>query len=494
MSVFQTPYTTALRSRWLMLIALLGALLLGSLLVPAVAGAHAQLLETNPADGALLDSQPDTVTLTFNEPVQIVPDVMQLFDADGLVSTLEASASGPVINIALPDGLEDGSYVVNWRVLSADGHPLSGAVTFSIGEASATAIEIPEDDSNAMPVMGTLYGIAYLTLLLSVGIIWFRVYIVHAVDDQSIRIATVAAIISSVVHLLLIPLTRIRGAGESVAAILDPAMWEIEPLSRTLRAFSLVVIGLFYAVRYARAAVSPTARRRDRWAVALGGLLALGSLTVVGHTTTVGPTWVVHGADFIHGVAGATWLGGLIGLGIYLTRSIRGRASHGGPTPAEATNVVARFSFIAALVFAGLGLSGLVMAVRILGSWDAMLHTTYGKVLIIKLIVVLVPFLFAIWNRFRLVPAVERAPDAPSAWSRLRMAVLLEAAFLIVIIGLTGFLVLQNPKVPVASAGVPAAAAVPFEQTSALVDGSPGVRIDPASTGESGIVLSVPTR
>lgn len=476
------------RSRWLMTLALLGTFLLATLLVPTVASAHAALLETSPIDGAVLDAEPDLVTLTFNEEVQVVPQGMQLFNSDGPVSMLESAVSGSNVEITLPADLTDGTYIVGWRVISLDAHPISGALTFSIGTESDAPVVVPESSSDIMPVMGVVTGIAYVSMLLATGILWFRVFIVHQVDRQSVRIAMVASIISALAHLLLIPLTMIREVGESVSAIVDPDMWDLGPKSLTLRAFIFIVVGLGFAIHYAPAA---NQRRLAKWGVVLGGLLALGSLTIVGHTTTVGPTALVHGADFIHGMAGASWFGGLIGLAMYIVRSINGRDRGDGPTASETAEVVARFSWIGGVFLLGLALSGSIMAVRILETWDAFLHTTYGKVLIAKLLVLLIPVGLAAWNRFFLVPGVERETKSPVAWERLRIAVLAEATCLFVVVGITGFLVLQNPTLPSAAAGETAAATIPFEQTSVLGDGSMEVSITPGISGDNEITVIV---
>ncbi|HWV23211.1 MAG TPA: CopD family protein, partial [Thermomicrobiales bacterium] len=199
--------------------------------------------------------------------------------------------------------------------------------------------------------------------------------------------------------------------------------------------------------------------------------------------------YLMHGADFLHGAAGSFWFGGLVGLSLYLAAVLGKRDD--GTAPSGATTVVARFSFWAAIFFVGLALSGVVMAVRILGNWDALLHTTYGKVLIAKVLIVLLPLMLAAWNKFRLVPAVERAPDNASAWRHLRRTVLAEAAMLVVVLGVTGFLVLQNPNLPEASAESAAPAALPFAQTVPLGDGMLYVRVSPGDTGQNDVTVSV---
>jgi copper transport protein len=188
-------------------------------------------------------------------------------------------------------------------------------------------------------------------------------------------------------------------------------------------------------------------------------------------------------SDLVHGIVGAIWFGGLIGLARYLLLS-------GRHDPVAGVHVVTRFSFIAGVAFALAAFSGTVMAVRILENFDALFDTTFGRILLAKIAVLVIPFVIAAWNRFRLVPAVTREPDADAGWRRLRGTVLAEITLLIVVIGLTGFLVLQSPRVSEAASdgGV---ATVPFEETKALGDGTIAITISPAGIGDNQIVVEV---
>lgn len=490
MTVSRNPDLFARRARWLVLPVLFFALLVAGLLAPGSVSAHAELRGTDPADGAVLDAAPEVVTLAFNEAIEVVPEATQLYDADGLVGPLEATASGSGVEIALPDELEEGTYAIGWRVISADSHPVAGALTFSIGIVSGAPVDVEVTESGlVMTVMAIVTGIAYLSLLLAVGLAWFRVFLLRHVDPRSIRIAVWATVVTVISHLLLVPLTQVRDRGGTIGALVDLEMWKVGPLTLEVRALVFVVAGLIAMVAYmGRTPIE----RRVKWAVALGGLLALGSLTIVGHSTAIGPRWLMHGADFLHGAAGAFWFGGLIGLSLFLTKLFRRRSAEEGPAPGDVASVVAQFSFWAGLGVVGLALSGVVMAVRILGSWEALLHTTYGRLLIAKVLIVLLPLGLAAWNKFRLVPDVEREPDHASALTRLRTTVLVEAGLLVVILGVTGFLVLQNPTLPKASADVPAAVeSLPWAETVELGDGTLYVRITPADTGENDVTIAV---
>src|SRR5690625_3687226 len=100
--------------------------------------AHAALVATQPAAGAVLAEPPEQVSLTFNEPV--APLRFQLLTPGG--RALEPAAlrhQGGEIQLRLPPLEEQGSHVLSWRVVSADGHPVGGSLLFSIGQAGAVA-------------------------------------------------------------------------------------------------------------------------------------------------------------------------------------------------------------------------------------------------------------------------------------------------------------------------------------------------------------------
>jgi len=114
------------------LIALLLALAQSS---PALA--HASLIRAEPGDGAMLAQAPATLRLTFNEPVS--PLVMRLVAPIGDVISPQIAAENATVTLTPPQ-LSRGSYVLSWRVISADGHPVGGSLLFSIGAPSAATM------------------------------------------------------------------------------------------------------------------------------------------------------------------------------------------------------------------------------------------------------------------------------------------------------------------------------------------------------------------
>ncbi|WP_292382596.1 copper resistance protein CopC, partial [Mesorhizobium sp.] len=97
--------------------------------------AHAALIKTDPADGAVLAQAPARFSLTFSEPVS--PLVLTLVRPDGTpVALTSFRLSDQTVEIDNPRALKSGTHVLSWRVISADGHPVGGSLLFSIGAPS----------------------------------------------------------------------------------------------------------------------------------------------------------------------------------------------------------------------------------------------------------------------------------------------------------------------------------------------------------------------
>jgi copper resistance protein C len=104
---------------------------------PTPAAAHAFLVDSTPEDEAAVDESPTEIVLEFNEPIQ--PDFTQvaILDADEQPLDLdEPEVDGPLVTQPVGE-LAPGTYQVNYRVGSADGHPVSGTITFTVTEAAA---------------------------------------------------------------------------------------------------------------------------------------------------------------------------------------------------------------------------------------------------------------------------------------------------------------------------------------------------------------------
>ncbi|WP_165821174.1 FixH family protein [Nocardioides gansuensis] len=435
-------------SRWraIRLVTAAAACLLAVVSTAPPAAAHATLLSTDPVDGAVLAESPGAATFSFDEPVTVAADAVRVFDAAGEPVESTATTRDRVMTVDLPDELADGSYVVAWRVVSADGHPVAGSLTFAVGEPSPRVEPPPVaelDDPAVTTALSITQAIVYLGLFLTVGLAVFLAFLLPAgvradrPRERARRVVSVASACCALAAVLSVPLGILDQQGIPVANLADADSWT-SVTAGTLVALVLLLAGLL-AVRLSLG--SRLDGPRARGVLLAGVALAVSAPAVTGHTRTFGPQAVVIATDVLHVLAGGVWLGGLAGLALTLP-TIAGRGS-------DAAVTLARWSTVAAGVLAALVASGSLLAWRIVGSWDGLLHTTYGRMLLVKIGLVAVAVALATWNRFVLLPRA-RSDDGHreqrASAVRLWRVVSAEVAVVVLVLGLTGFLVDRPPR------------------------------------------------
>jgi copper transport protein len=438
--------------------------LVGVLGFASAASAHAQLLGTSPANGAVLTSAPAEVVLTFGEAVQAPPTAIEVYSAAG-----QRVRTGPVghpagradqVEASLPRSM-GGTYVVSWRVISADTHPVQGAFSFSVGAPSAgTAVGALEQHllasrhpSRGLGILtGTLRTIILLAVLSAIGGVALLVRWpegLRRLEVRAILIAAAALAAAASVAAVLVqgPYDAGRPIGNAMRSeVLTPVLHSNFGLGAGVRIGSalLLVAGVLWgsaAERGARpaqrgrgavtdgAVATPQppahqqgARRRagrllPLWlVVALAGCAGLMvSLSLSGHATTGRWEPWAFAVDLIHGGSAAVWVGGLIVLAAVLY----GPGS--GGDAGELGGVVRRFSTTATWAVALIVASGVFQAWRQLGSWKALTTTDYGTILLLKVTVVIAAieagWFSRRWVARRLLSAAVASPrpDGPGA-------------------------------------------------------------------------------
>ena len=321
------------------------------------ASAHAELVSTDPEEGAVLAAAPSSVTLTFNEPVRLTSQEVAVYDAEGDPVASSAEASGAEVAVTLPAAdLADGTYVVSWNVLSGDGHPISGALTFSVGAPSASVSAPPEPETSSQVVevvRDVVTAVSLVGLLLAAGLAIFLARILplswEGTDTRKRlrRLLTYAAGAGVTGFVLQVPVAAVYGQGLELTDVL--AAFDAGSVVNELVSAGLVLLGLGMVVRGARVTPpDPT----DRALLLAGALLALAGPSLVGHTRAFAPAPVLVAWDVMHVTAGAIWLGGLVGLALSL-RALAGRE-------VLAAQTLSRFSTVAAFVLVRGGGRGLV--------------------------------------------------------------------------------------------------------------------------------------
>jgi copper transport protein len=407
--------------------------------------AHATLVGTDPAQGAVLAQAPERITFTFNESIGAVPKGVRVFDAQGDPIRTSASASGKTLAVALDQPLEDGTLVVVWRIVSDDGHPVSGSLRFSVGAPSATVAEIDAGAgaARAPVLLQMLRIVGYVGLLLTGGLVAFTLLVLPAGAAARARALLVtgarrSAAVAAVAWVAAVPVVATYQLGGSLGLLGRGSTWSAVAGTEYVVA-ALVAAGMVTAVVLIGAG-TPTRRGRTFPLVAAGIAVAAPALT--GHTRATSPEWLAVTTDVLHLLAGSVWLGGVVALAVVLPLLADHRT--------VAAETVARFSVLAAGLLAAMAATGVVLAWRIVGSWDALTGTAYGRLLSVKVATVLVVVALAAWNRYVLLPRMQHDTnrrERRSTASTVTRVVVAEAALLGVVLVCTGLLVDRSPTV-----------------------------------------------
>lgn len=426
------------RFRWLIAAVLtLGAVLLTA----APVSAHAMLTGTEPVGGTAVAKSPDRVVLRFSETVQIPLGSIRVF-ASPSGKQVETGAAGRVdgqssaVGVKLPE-LDDGTYIVTWRVTSADSHPIHGAFTFTVGEATggeadAALVEKLLASGGGDTAVGALYAVirfvVFTALVLLVGGLAFVALLWPggaglARPRRILWAAWIAATVTTAIGIPVqavyaggLPLSKIASS-TVLAGMLDDRfgqVWAARLVLLALTAAVLVALGRWTA-RPASAGGAPSpepAAGRQPPGPALptpllaaGAVLSLGLLVtpgLAGHAATEDLVPLAMVADVLHLAAVSLWLGGLALLvAAVLPRRVAG----------ELAGIVPRFSRLAFISVVTILVTGTFQGWRQVRSTDALTDTTYGRLLIVKVVLFGLLVGLAGLSR-RLVQARYRVPAA----------------------------------------------------------------------------------
>ena len=101
---------------------------------PYVTLAHAELIDSNPAPGAILDGSPERITLTFDEPIGS-GSTFAIYDKDFALIPVNVKTDATTPNLIVGEQVEiirSGVYTIQWVTISEDGHPIDGAFSFAV--------------------------------------------------------------------------------------------------------------------------------------------------------------------------------------------------------------------------------------------------------------------------------------------------------------------------------------------------------------------------
>jgi copper transport protein len=464
------------------------ALIVAAVVLVALAGApsasaHAILQETTPGNDSVVQRSPATVKLRFNEPVETAFGSIRVFDCAGkrVDSGKIARPDARSVSVALRGQVSAGSYTATWRVISADSHPVAGAFVFHVKAAdksgSCKQVFGKETPSSVDALFKAARAIDFaLLLLVAGGAAALAVVLRSAAGELRLRLYRLLAGLASGLVVAALLCIVLQGAVAGGFGLREAFRWNtVDAVLQTRfgKAF-LFQIGLaattalvaFVAGRVRNASVGPL--------VLVPAALLLPTVSDAGHARTSGTVAFV--ADVAHVAAASVWVGGLAFTVVALLRA-------GDDRWPLASRAVPLFSRLAVVSVATLILAGSLRGYEEVRAWHGLWDTTYGKLLLAKIALVLPLLGLGAYNNRYAVPRLRRQLASLAEQRRFLRAAGAELAIMAVIVGVTAVLVTEPPAK--ASIKPPKL----FATTAPIGELEVNMVIEPARTGPNVIHL-----
>ncbi|NGZ77764.1 copper resistance CopC/CopD family protein [Saccharibacillus alkalitolerans] len=385
------------------LMPLLAALLIAALVLPGLASAHATLLSSTPADQTSVAQMPEQIELTFNETIQGEFMSISVTDTAGKDMPVGQAALSPddthIVQAEIGGEFPDGIYTMNWRVVSADGHPIRGTIRFGVGsDGVLTDAGVAGGAADYTPGADTVAQRAALYTLLSLtaGSMLFLGFLLPP-ELRGVKKAARPGRVwfwISLAGLLLVVLIGLPLQAKLFADVPWSEAFGREILSQTLEGTSsgrMFLLQLLLLMMIAGAVVVNDlmgwGKRGGHWTIAIiGFVLLLVTKALTGHAAgTEHVFWQVT-ADTLHLLGASVWVGGLLML---LLAIPAGSSADGEGSPFWKT-AFRRFAPWAFASVIALVLSGVVMGAAHVPAWSDLFTSRYGLLLVAKAALLLV--------------------------------------------------------------------------------------------------------
>jgi methionine-rich copper-binding protein CopC len=444
---------------------LLGAVAAAGLLwlaVASAASAHSQLVSSSPGAGDVVATAPTEIRLVFSEPLEPKYSSLDLLDPVGATILLGAGTVDPAdprVLVAPVSGLEDGSYTVNWRAVSAsDGHSTSGFITFGIGAGSsggqgtgdapaggdlhaghsgAAAIAEVEGKTVGYGGLMLVFGIALLLLLFGTVAPAAR-----GIAANAAWILLIAAASGSIVLILV--------EASSLPAVTGSSSLDVAGYVTNSRVGQLLALRTLVALVGAAIVFVLATIRRNGAAIAVGAVAAVVGLILValsGHAAGFeSPVPIV--VDLVHLGSTSVWLAGVVGL-FWLIE-------FGGLSGDDLRALVPRFSAVALVTVTLIVFTGIYQAW--IETYDfTSISTPYSLTLAAKVMVFFIALVFGAVNYFD--------GGRNRRWlGGFRSRIFLEAGFAVAVVGLAANV----------TSGSPTSEGIPIQIAQAVSTAAPG--------------------
>jgi copper transport protein len=374
---------------------------------PLLTSAHAYIVKSSPSENQVLSKSPKKVTIQFDESIQTVFHTLKVTDMNGkqvdVGNSHISSKNSSIIECSLKPHLSEGTYRIEWKVVSSDGHPVDGVIPFGIGEGGSDQSKIKSTSQGYFPQLDLIIirGIQFLSGAVFTGLIFLYLFVIknNFYLPKMMENRYKKGIFYSFCLLFLTIAVNLPLQATIEADVNWSQVFNLQILSDMLmtslygKVWAIqiaVLILLFFTIRKG---LEDFQNRQQYWQTSFilcCGLLLTKSFT--SHALSTNYKIISIIMDVFHLVAASIWTGSLMGMILLLPlNKLEDYKSH-------FKQIIRDFFNWGVSLVLVLTITGLYSCFMYVSTIDSLLTTDYGRILLLKVILFIVMLLFAFIN------------------------------------------------------------------------------------------------
>ena len=162
-------------------------------LFPQDTSAHAYIIKTSPAENEILTSPPKNISIQFSESIQSGFHSIVVMNSSGKQVPLKNdrinAQNHSILEAEIKEDMPNDTYSIQWKAVSADGHPVQGVIPFSIGKAQEQSNAFKAETTSYVPKADMIFlrWLLYISFAMYIGIIVFNLFIYQTKQDEAIK-------------------------------------------------------------------------------------------------------------------------------------------------------------------------------------------------------------------------------------------------------------------------------------------------------------------
>lgn len=396
-------------------------------LFPTFTSAHAYIVKSNPSDNEILKQSPKKIFIQFDETIQSVNNSIQVYNDKGKRVDQKNghvnAKNSTILECGLNSKLPNGTYRIQWKAVSNDGHPVQGVIPFQIGSDSAvqdgTAIEAKSEGYTPQSDLIIIRWLQYFSNASYIGALFFLLLIlqkdlvqngyVKKAFKKILNYSLLLLFLSIIVSLPLmasIELTTSWKQVLNIETLKDMITNSAYGKTWLIQVGGLILLLIFTYLLHVKS------KSLLYWISFIIGVGLILTKALTSHAASTTNVLLTVGMDFLHLLSASIWIGSLVVFVALLPLSRK------VDTKNHYLEMIRRFSKWGIIILLVLTATGIFGSLLYIPSLRSLITTDYGRTLLGKVILLVIMIIFAAVNFTKGKRKSEKGVS-PSLWGEL---------------------------------------------------------------------------